>query len=179
MENNKLQICEFCQEVFSNLDDLAYHLVYDHANDLSEENLAFKNNQGSNYLQNHVNDQKVQENNKCDSGENIFQARELSRHIRSEHVDINSTQKVKKNLKCDYCGKSFSLKAQLKTHIHTVHEGYKKYECESCLKSFSQKGHLKKHIRSVHEGHKDYKCEPCRKSFSQVGTLKRHIQTIH
>ena len=44
MENNKLQICEFCQEVFSNLDDLAYHLVYDHANDLREENLAFRIN---------------------------------------------------------------------------------------------------------------------------------------
>ena len=88
MENNNIQTCEFCRVVFSNLDDLAYHLVYDHANDLSEENLAFKNNEVSNELQNYVNDPKVQRENTC-----------------------------------DYCGKSFSLRAQLKTHIHTVHEG--------------------------------------------------------
>ena len=34
MENNKIQNCEFCQEVFGSLDDLANHLVYDHANNL-------------------------------------------------------------------------------------------------------------------------------------------------
>ena len=155
MENNNILTCEFCQEVFANLDNLAYHLVYNHANDLSED-LAFKNNEVSNDLQNRVNDSKVQGNNEYDSSEKIFQAEELSTRIRSKHVDINSAQNVQKNFKCDFCGKSFSLKAQFKTHIHTVHEGHKNHKCELCGKSFSQSSNLNQHIHKIHRGHKNH-----------------------
>ena len=51
----------------------------------------------------------------------------------------------------------------LTKHIHTIHEVRKDHKCESCGKSFSEAGNLKKHICTVHEGHKDFKCESCGK----------------
>ena len=65
---------------------------------------------------------------------------------------------------CKSCGKSF-FKAELKKHIHTIHD----YKCEYCGKSFTEAHHLKKHIHKIHEGYKDHKCNSCGKSFSEVG----------
>ena len=53
------------------------------------------------------------------------------------------------------------------------------FSCDSCEKSFSQRQHLKTHIRSVHEGYKDYKCDSCGKLFSQAGHLKTHSNLVH
>ena len=61
---------------------------------------------------------------------------------------------VKKNHKCDTCGKVFSEAWILMKHINTVHNGQKDHKCDSCRKSFSEADNLKTHINSVHNGQK-------------------------
>ena len=57
---------------------------------------------------------------------------------------------VKKDDKCDSCGKSFSQGGYLKIHINSVHDGKKDHKCDSCGKTFYYSGHLKTHFSSVH-----------------------------
>ena len=45
---------------------------------------------------------------------------------------------VKKDHKCDSCGKAFSFAGDLKRHIKAVHNnGLKDHKCDSCGKLFS------------------------------------------
>ena len=55
----------------------------------------------------------------------------------------------------------------------------KNHKCESCGKEFSRAGHMKKHINLVHHGQKDKKCDTCGKSFSKAWHLRSHIQKTH
>ena len=92
MENNKIQNCEFCQEVFGSLDDLANHLVYDHANNLSEEMVSSKQIEPSKELQNNVQQVQGNKDHKC-----AFCGKSFTR---SHHL--------KTQFKCDYCDKFFT-----------------------------------------------------------------------
>ena len=51
---------------------------------------------------------------------------------------------VAKKHECLECGKAFSLKGTLKTHmvVHTE----KNYQCSECGKAFARKGQLKTHM---------------------------------
>ena len=55
-----------------------------------------------------------------------------------------------------------------------VHDGIKDFKCVYCGKAFSLRKDLKRHIHKVYEGHGDYKCVFCSKSFSDERNLKRH-----
>ena len=46
---------------------------------------------------------------------------ENSQHIKTIHH---------KNLKCAFCGKSFSAARKLRIHIKIIHEGHKDLKCE-------------------------------------------------
>ena len=81
--------------------------------------------------------------------------------------------------KCQFCGKVFSSKGNLKEHLKHVHEGIKAYKCYVCHKTFSQNGNLKSHISSVHDGIHTHKCEMCKKTFSSKTGLKFHINKNH
>ena len=59
---------------------------------------------------------------------------------------VNDGQKKQK---CYYCGKYFSEKRYLKTHIQIVHEGRKVHRCNECGKPFSPNVSLKQ--RKTHE----------------------------
>ena len=93
--------------------------------------------------------------------------------------------------KCDFCGKSFTVSANLKRHISIVHKDVKdpnetkrrirtkdvtECVCKTCLKSFRGTANLRTHIRNIHEGKKDYKCTNCGKGFFKNAFLIEHIQ---
>lgn len=90
----------------------------------------------------------------------------MDAHIEAEHS--KATLNERKSVVCTYegCTKSFVKPANLKTHIRSVHEGYR-FICgeidvsstadlshwppsEGCGDSFTTKGNLEKHIRHVH-----------------------------
>ena len=49
----------------------------------------------------------------------------------------------------------FSTKANMETHVLSVHEGIK-HKCSECDAEYTQKGGLKNHIKKVHENIKVY-----------------------
>ncbi|XP_029109773.1 zinc finger protein 696-like [Scleropages formosus] len=77
---------------------------------------------------------------------------------------------------CFQCGKFFSQRFNLKTHLQ-IHSGERPYSCNWCGRSFTQSADLRRHQR-IHTGEKPHRCTWCEKSFTQVGNLKRHLR-IH
>ncbi|KAM9309096.1 uncharacterized protein KZ484_025186 [Pholidichthys leucotaenia] len=75
---------------------------------------------------------------------------------------------------CDFCGKKFSQRDKLLTHMK-LHTGEKQCFCETCGKRFSQYCHLKTHMR-IHTGERPYCCDICGQSFTQYCNLKKHTR---
>ena len=89
----------------------------------------------------------------------------------------------KKIFSCEYCGKGFSVKCNLKSHILTVHDGIAKFKCDKCDYNATQKISLVRHQKSMHGGSL-YPCSYCKdagviKNFKWEVDLKRHIESRH
>ncbi|CAH1775453.1 unnamed protein product [Owenia fusiformis] len=83
--------------------------------------------------------------------------------------------KDKTALKCTYCGKRFTNRANFTNHIR-VHSGERPYSCNICHKTFAQSATLKTHART-HTGEKPFSCEFCRRGFSDYSTYSKHVRT--
>lgn len=66
---------------------------------------------------------------------------------------------------------SLTVTGNLKTHIRSVHTKEKPFSCPVCGKSFSQKGNMQTHVRT-HNKDDRFPCNLCGKTFSQKGKSK-------
>ena len=84
---------------------------------------------------------------------------------------------------CTYrdCKKTCLRRADLTTHINTVHKNIKRFTCSSCGKTFYYKGHLNTHQQShlpTKERKLPFQCDICEYSSNSSTHLKRH-QEVH
>lgn len=74
---------------------------------------------------------------------------------------------------CDICGRQFSSKNSLNSHIENAHY----FHCEQCEQKFQEKHSLESHVRRMH-GRVKNNCTECGASFRSAETLKLHMK-IH
>ncbi|XP_068115130.1 oocyte zinc finger protein XlCOF7.1-like [Hyperolius riggenbachi] len=79
-----------------------------------------------------------------------------------------------RSLFCPECGKSFTDKARVESHLRS-HWGGKPYSCSVCQKGFRSKSKLADHEK-MHSGEKPYICSECGKRFAQNAYLQRHMR---
>lgn len=80
---------------------------------------------------------------------------------------------------CEYCKQSYKLKADLKSHVRTVHKDeLKEYNCSECSASFPLQSLLKSHMgRHTGCNGENEICDQCGKLFPNSTTLRAHIKT--
>ena len=102
---------------------------------------------------------------------------ELQQHMC--YIKRRNTKQVKeKKFKCEICGKFFSVKMSLKSHIRCVHEGIKHFSCAYChYRSYTNQS-MTTHL-ATHTGVKNYKCTHCDYASVQKGHLTAHINRHH
>ena len=80
----------------------------------------------------------------------------ISAHYDTAHAQSSSRGRPERpdaRHECDVCGRKFTRKFDLKTHLSTVHDvgDVKTFQCDSCSRVFKHKHVLNRHLRTVHK----------------------------
>ncbi|XP_039762737.1 zinc finger protein 91-like isoform X2 [Pararge aegeria] len=82
---------------------------------------------------------------------------------------------------CDLCGRVFSRKQNITSHMNTVHlQTNSAISCKICNKTLTTGRNMKRHIALMHNPDIQYlTCDVCKKVFKRKDTLIAHIQSNH
>ena len=83
-----------------------------------------------------------------------------------------------KRFSCDVCGKSFTYKCNLKSHL-TAHSQSRPFECGVCHKAFKLKYTLDVHRRHHCREVDAFKCQVCGKGLIRKESLIKHYRMVH
>lgn len=92
--------------------------------------------------------------------------------VSKNNTGLKNREKVKRHV-CEFCGKLFRIKSQLKNHERT-HTGERPYTCGVCNRAFSERSNLRKHERA-HTGERPFSCQVCKRQFAVKSNLLNHI----
>ena len=62
---------------------------------------------------------------------------------------------------CEFCGRAFKAKLNLRTHVRNVHARIRKFKCDQCEKDFVTGYLLAEHSKAEHEGMPSHLCPIC------------------
>ena len=106
-----------------------------------------------------------------------FTSQRLQAHLKLMHPEKLGIE-VKLH-PCEFCGKEFKVKTNLKDHIASVHchKPDPKYQCHICHKQLKQDNSYRKHMANVHGVGE--RCAICNKLYKNKQALETHIKCVH
>uniref|UniRef100_A0A1I8M4G6 C2H2-type domain-containing protein n=1 Tax=Musca domestica TaxID=7370 RepID=A0A1I8M4G6_MUSDO len=101
-----------------------------------------------------------------------------SRDTLKKHKNAIHVKKPKVPEQCSYCGKWYSTRGTLQTHVLNMHIHInQEHRCEICGFVSTTREAKKKHIRFKHRAEKRHKCGLCEKAFKVPTLLREHMAT--
>eukprot|EP00090_Calanus_glacialis_P008058 TRINITY_DN16406_c0_g1_i1.p1 TRINITY_DN16406_c0_g1~~TRINITY_DN16406_c0_g1_i1.p1 ORF type:complete len:322 (+),score=59.76 TRINITY_DN16406_c0_g1_i1:39-968(+) len=177
--SNDVQEKKICQVVHNEMDDLHVDLadpICDTEIDLPNEQYVdpvFVDDDDTSTLVK----TEVDESDMDMMGDSNFQMGILSSKEKKKIYNQSYYQNIEKRFFCEQCDYSARFKANLKTHIASIHDMVT-HPCNQCNKLFSQRSALNKHKRHVHEGFK-YTCDICEYNSTKKFKVTNHRMTEH
>jgi KRAB domain-containing zinc finger protein len=163
--------CQECDSVFQKAKHLRHHTETVHCTDrkyvCTECGNSYKR---SSHLRRHVQNTHSNSELVCprdDCGKRFRGPEQLRKHLRLHDS--------KGSHACSLCGKSFSKKRQLESHIEKLHGPF---VCGNCGQSFSSRMEFRLHSRSAHDSEDtESGCPYCESFFPSTHLLREHIRT--
>uniref|UniRef100_A0A336LW72 CSON006329 protein n=1 Tax=Culicoides sonorensis TaxID=179676 RepID=A0A336LW72_CULSO len=95
-----------------------------------------------------------------------------------ESTNDSCNKRNKPTFICEYCGKSYVRKDNLKLHIishqETSQEPQNIHICPICNSKFYYKSTYQNHLTTVHSNNRSFKCDLCDKSYKRQDSLNQH-----
>ncbi|CAL4130182.1 unnamed protein product [Meganyctiphanes norvegica] len=109
----------------------------------------------------------------CDSCGQRFTVRsDLMRHINTVHSSLRPYD-------CDLCSEKFATSDALRYHRNKTHSTVH-HCCEFCGKAYKWKGELRTHVQRNHVEHKErYQCSLCSRNYAERRKLRQHMTNKH
>lgn len=94
------------------------------------------------------------------------------------HHTVALERRSEKPFACDTCGVRFAHDRNRKTHARVHDSvASARYLCAACGRAFSQRAHLQSHVAAVHTGERRHQCAVCGRAFTDAAQLTKHRRT--